>query len=226
MEGSANVTDPLRIAFIGTGKVGAPLAARLARAGHAVVIGEVRPGSESVRQAVARDPRLSAKPVADAVTGADVTFLATPFHVVEDALRPVASLLSGQVLVDCTNPVGPGLVHALASERSGSAVVQGAAPHARVVKAFTVYGFENFEDPTYPGYEVRPTMPICGDDEDAKATVARLVDHCGFDALDVGSLAQALHLEHMTLLWIRMVRVERRIPDLTWTALSRDGIRA
>ena len=220
------MTDQLRIAVIGAGKVGAPLAVHLARASHHVVIGESRPGSESAQRAASRDPQLTVASVDTAVADADVIFLATPFSAVEAVLAPIASRLAGKVLVDCTNPVSAKLTHALDSAKSGSAVVQAAVPNAHVVKAFTVYGFENFENPSYPGYDVRPTMPMCGDDADSKATVARLVNDCGFDALDVGSLAQALHLEHMTLLWIRMVRVERRIPDLTWAALRRGHVHA
>jgi predicted dinucleotide-binding enzyme len=215
------MAEPQHIAVIGVGKVGAPLASRLARAGHHVVVGESRPGSESARRAVARDDRLSVRSVEEAVEGADVVFLATPFAAVEDVLAPLAPRLDGKVVVDCTNPVGPNLSHLFASTKSGSSVVQALAPTAQVVKAFTVYGFENFEDPSYPGYDVRPAMPICGDSPSAKATVARIVDDCGFEPLDVGSLAQAVHLEHMTLLWIRMVRVERLVPDLTWAALRR-----
>ena len=64
-------------------------------------------------------------------------------------------------------------------------------------------------------------MPICGDSPVAKAIVAGLARDCGFEPVDVGSLAQAVHLEHMTLLWIRMVRIERLVPDLTWAALRR-----
>jgi len=56
--------------------------------------------------------------------------------------------------------------------------------------------------------------------EDAKR-VGKLIADCGFEPFDVGGLAQALHLEHMTLLWVRMVRVEKRSPHITWAALRR-----
>lgn len=211
----------MKIAFIGAGNVGAPLAARLANAGHDVVLGSAKEGSSSVAGALARSERLTARPVAEAVEGADVVFLATPFAANEGVLRPLADALAGKVLVDCTNPVGPGLSHGLKSERSGSELVQSYAPKARVVKAFTIYGFENFEDPVFPDYDVRPAMMFCGDDAGAKASVAGLISDCGFDPFDVGGLVQALHLEHMTLLWVRMVRVYKRSPHLTWAALQR-----
>ena len=48
-------------------------------------------------------------------------------------------------------------------------------------------------------------MLFCGDDAAAKTLVGELVARLGWDPLDVGALDQALHLEHMTLLWVKMV---------------------
>jgi 8-hydroxy-5-deazaflavin:NADPH oxidoreductase len=64
-------------------------------------------------------------------------------------------------------------------------------------------------------------MLFCGDDARAKAAVAGLIADCGFEPVDVGGLVQALHLEHMTLLWVRMVRAEGASPNLVWGALRR-----
>lgn len=211
----------MKIAFIGAGKVGAPLAAHLAEAGHDVVLAETKDGSSTVAAALARSSRLSSRPIDEAVRGADVVFLATPFGANESLIRPLADALAGKVLVDCTNPVGPGLSHGLRSERSGSELLQALAPKASVVKAFTIYGFENIEDPRYPAYPVKPAMLFCGDDRGAKARVGQLIGDCGFEPVDVGGLVQALHLEHMTLLWVRMVRAEGQSPNLVWAALRR-----
>lgn len=211
----------MKIAFIGAGKVGAPLAIHLAQAGHEVVLAETRDGSSTVADALARCDRLAARPVGEAIADAEIVFLATPFQANEAVLAPIAEALRGKVLVDCTNPVGPGLTHGLGSARSGSEAVQALVPGASVVKAFSIYGFENFEDPRYPGYEVAPVMLLCGDDAGAKGSVARLIADVGFEPLDVGGLVQALHLEHMTLLWVRMVRAHGQSPDLVWAALRR-----
>jgi hypothetical protein len=211
----------MKIAFIGAGKVGGPLAARLAEAGHAVVLADADAGSASVARALERSARLSAGPRVQAVRNAEIVFLATPFDANAAVLPSLADTLAGKVLVDCTNPVGPGLTHGLNSEQSGSAFVQALVPRARVVKAFSIYGFENFEDSTYAGYDTLPAMLFCGDDAAAKADVARLIADCGFEPVDVGGLVQALHLEHMTLLWVRMVRAQGHSPHLVWAALRR-----
>jgi 8-hydroxy-5-deazaflavin:NADPH oxidoreductase len=38
--------------------------------------------------------------------------------------------------------------------------------------------------------------------------VGALIDSLGFEAVDAGPLSSSLHLEHLTLLWIKMARVQ------------------
>lgn len=210
----------MRIAFLGQGSVGAPLADRLQRLGHPVSLATSDAGSDSVKKALLRNPQLKVE-AREAVAGADVVFLATPFQANEEVLKGVAAELAGKILVDCTNPVGAGLRHGLESRESGSQAVQRLAPAARVVKAFGIYGFENLEDSLYPAYAVKPAMMFCGDDVAAKKAVGELIAQLGWEPLDVGGLEQALHLEHMTLLWVRMVRVGGASPHMVWARLRR-----
>jgi hypothetical protein len=211
----------MKIAFLGFGNVGAPLADHLQRAGHDVTLAARSADGESVQRARARNAALGVAEPAVAVAAAEVVFLATPYQANAAVLPPLADALAGKVLVDCTNPVGPGLSHGLESKQSGSAAVQALAPRARVVKAFTIYGFENLDDNRFPAANVKPAMMFCGDDSAAKAQVATLIAQLGWEPLDVGGLEQALHLEHMTLLWIRLVRLGGHSPHLVWAVLQR-----
>jgi hypothetical protein len=211
----------MQIAVIGAGNVGAALADALQRSGHAVMLAARDPSSDAVRQALARNAGLRVQPLEAAVQAAEVVFLATPYAANAQVVPPLAAALQGKVLVDCTNPVGPGLSHGLKSEQSGSQVLQALAPGARVVKAFTIYGVENLGAAPPAPAGVRPAMLFCGDDAPAKATVASLIGALGWEPLDVGGLNQALHLEHMTLMWIRLVRVNGHPPHLVWAALRR-----
>lgn len=192
----------MKIAFIGHGHVGGALAAQLEKLGHEVAI-------------ATRDNPLAA------IRPSEVVFLAVPFQANESVLKPLAAELAGKILIDCTNPVGAGLTHGLASKQSGTEMIQAMLPSTRVVKAFTIYGFENFENNSYPAYNVKPVMMFCGADAGAKDVVGKLIAELGWDPLDVGGLEQALHLEHMTLLWVRYVRAGRRSPNLVWAALKR-----
>lgn len=210
----------MRIAFIGIGNVGSALANSLTTVGHEVLIGARDPDSDSVKSALTRNPTLQVKGIREATLEADVIFLSTPFAAVEAALKS-AGPLPGKTVVDCTNPVGPGLTHGLNNEISGGEYVQNLVPEANVVKAFTIYGYENFEDATYSGYGVKPAMLIAGNDVDAKETVSALCDQLGWKAVDTGDISASLHLEHMTLLWVKMARVQGRGAGFVWAMLTR-----
>ena len=211
----------MTIAFIGYGKVGAPLADQLQRAGHRVLLAARDATADGVRALLQRNPALQATTPEQAVAAADVVFLATPFATHDAVIPPLAEALAGKILVDCTNPVGPGLSHGLRSEQSGSARVQALAPGAKVVKAFTIYGFENLEDHRFPHANVKPAMLFCGEDAGAKRRVGQLIADLEWEPLDVGGIEQALHLEHLTLLWIRLVRAHGHSPHLVWAALQK-----
>ncbi len=146
----------MRIAFIGYGNVGAPLADQLQRLGHEVTLAARDAASPAVQQALARNPALQVAGQADAIARAELVFVATPFSVATTLLPTLAEALAGKVVVDCTNPVGPGLSHGLDSRQSGTALLQLALPSSRLVKAFTIYGYENFDNNAYPGYNVQP----------------------------------------------------------------------
>lgn len=211
----------MRIAFIGCGQVGGPLADHLARVGHEVTLAAQDADSTSVKKALARNAGLRVGPPKEAVRAAEVVFLATPFHADEEALNGVADDITGKILVDCTNPVGPNLTHGLNNQQSGSEMIQKLVPETHVVKAFTIYGFETFEDNSFPGYGVKPVMMFCGNNTAAKEKVAGLIAQLGWEPFDVGGIEQALHLEHMTLLWVRMVRVDGHGPNFVWAVLER-----
>ena len=211
----------MNIAFMGIGNVGSALANSLTRVGHEVSIAARDLNSDSVKTAIAKNSSLKAKSVQDAVSECDVIFLATPFDANEAALKDIGDV-TGKTIVDCTNPVGPGLTHGLNSEQSGGEYVQNVVPDANVVKAFTIYGYENFADSTYPGYgNLKPAMLIAGNDQQAKQTVSFLCDQLGWMPVDTGDISMSLHLEHMTLLWIKLGRAQGRGASFVWGMLTR-----
>lgn len=209
----------MKLAFIGIGNVGFAIANNLQKKGHQITIANNNSNSESAKSALLKNPQFLVKPVQEAVNEADAVFLATPYQSNETALKGIR--FGGKLLVDCTNPVGPGISHGLNSLKSGSEVVQELAPDAKVVKAFTIYGFENFIDSSYTGYNVKPVMLIAGDFADAKNQAVGLIDDMGFMAKDTGPLSQALHLEHFTLLWVKMVRMYGHHPNFVWAYMEK-----
>jgi len=192
----------MRIAIIGTGNVGTALARNATRAGHDVVFGARDPQSDKAISATAAAPGTTVAVIANAVRGADVVILATPYDAATDALD-AAGPLDGVIVVDCTNPITPGLGGlSVGTTSSGAEVVAAHVPTAKVVKAFNTTGAENLADPTYPGGPI--VLPVCGDDADAKQVVTGLAHDLGFEVVDVGPLASARYTEPFAMLWISL----------------------
>ncbi len=209
----------MKIAFIGIGNVGFALANNLQKKGHKILVVSNDQTSKSVQKALESNESFQVVGVQEAIQEAEMFFLATPFSANESILTQLD--FQGKILVDCTNPVGAGISHGLSSKVSGAEKVQEWASSAKVVKAFTIYGFENFQNTIFPKYNVKPVMMIAGNDSSAKKQLEPLVNDLGFDMLDTGKLDQALHLEHMTLLWVKMVRRDGHHPNFTWAYLEK-----
>lgn len=209
----------MKLAFIGIGKVGFALANNFQKLGHEIFVTHTDLNSKSIVESKAKNPAFSMMLPQDAIDVSDIIFLATPFKANEEILKPLK--FSDKTLVDCTNPIGVGIAHGLESKISGAEMVQEWAKGANVVKSFSIYGYENLENPVFPNYELKPVMLIAGNNTESKKSVGLLNAELGFETLDTGTLSQALHLEHMTLLWVKMVRTEIFHPNFTWAYLKR-----
>ncbi len=207
------------LAFIGIGNVGFALANALERKGHTIIVAHDNLESKTVKEALSKNSNFTSDTLQNAIDRAELVFLATPFKMNASILQPLD--FNNKTLVDCTNPVGPGISHGLESDISGAEKVQEWAPSASVVKAFTIYGFENFENTAYPNYNVKPVLLIAGNNAASKLELKTLINDVGFAMKDTGNLDQALHLEHMTLLWVKMVRRDGHHPNFVWALLER-----
>ena len=198
------------IAVIGAGRVGATLGQRWRELGHDVAFGVRDPSGE-------RAHAVGGVAIADAVAGAEVVVIATPFGAVADAIG-AAGDLTGKIVVDCTNPIGPdGLL--VGTTSSGAEQVAAHAVGANVVKAFNTTGAENMGDPKYPSGAL--TMLLAGDDDDAKATVAQLASDLGFEPVDLGPLETARYLEPFAMVWITLAMRQGFGRDIGFTLQRR-----
>lgn len=202
----------MRIAIIGAGNVGMILGHGWAREGHEVVFGVRAPAAREVTVG-----RVAG--IAEAVREASVVVLATPWAAVESALSTAGSL-DGKLLIDCTNPILPGLAGlAVGTTESAAERIAALAPGARVVKALNTTGAANMANPRY-GTE-RLTMFYCGDDAEAKRTVEQLLAALGFAPVDAGGLDAARYLEPLAMLWIHLAYRLGNGPDIGLQLLRR-----
>jgi hypothetical protein len=196
----------MKIAVIGTGKVGSTLGTGWAAKGHQVIFGTRDPTKAEVRALLeTTGSNARAAVVKEAVAAADIVVLATPWAATQQIVEAGPGW-SGKIVVDCTNPIVPGLQLALGTTTSGGEQVAAWAAGARVVKAFNTTGAENMADPIYDSQPI--TMFICGDDSEAKAAVSQLAKDLGFEVADVGPLMAARFLEPLAIVWIRLASVQ------------------
>lgn len=187
------------IAVIGTGNVAGALGTEFAAQGHDIVYGSREPGRDEVAALVERTGgNASATTQAEAVAGADMVVLAVPGEVAAEVAGSLGDL-SGKIIIDPTNRISrgdDGFMH-YTMDTSNAELIQAAAPGASVVKAFNALSFRTMME---PGGAV--TIPLVGDDADAKARVAELVAGMGLEPLDVGPLSAAHIVEGMLAIWI------------------------
>lgn len=182
----------MKIGIIGGGKVGGALARLAMAAGHEVRVGVQGTGDDSGDGLV----RVS---LAEAATSGEIVILAIPFAACAQALPPLASLLSGRIVVDATNPVAADWSPlALGEHNSGAQDIARLLPSSRVVKAFnTVFADIMTPQRLIRAGQLRTTAFVASDDDAASAQVAAFAESLGFAAQRVGGLANARHLEAM-----------------------------
>ncbi len=194
----------MQIGIVGSGNVGQTLGAGFIESGHEVMIGSRDPEKADLvawKDRVGDGGRTGT--VAEAAAFGDLVVLATAWDGTEAALALAgADHLAGKVLIDATNPMRftTRLELTLGFEDSAGEQVQRWLPGARVVKAFNTVGWELMNRPTIDGGP--PDLFICGDDEEAKGTVAELARELGWDVFDAGDLAAARFTEPLAMLWI------------------------
>jgi len=188
------------IAVIGTGNVGSALGPRFSELGHDIIYGSRQPQRSDVQALVARTHgNATAMLPADAAAAADIVIMATKWADAEVALKSLGDL-SGKIILDPNNAVriNAAGMREMDVQTSTAQMIQSWAPNATVVKAFNTLGAGTMADPSSAGGRV--TIPIAGDDADAKAVIAGLVKGIGFDVVDMGDLSAAHVIEGMLII--------------------------
>jgi 8-hydroxy-5-deazaflavin:NADPH oxidoreductase len=184
----------VRIGVIGAGRIGGNIARLLARAGHEVALSFARDPKRLEELAVEIGERAQVLPQAEAAQFGDVVVLSVPWSVIDDALEQAGSL-AGKIVIDTTNQFGEDGLEQLPDGLTAAQVNARRMSGARLVKAYNTLtaGFQA-EAAGRSGPD-RVVMFMCGDDEEAKQTVARLIDDSGFTPVDIGGLADATPME-------------------------------
>lgn len=188
------------VAVIGTGSVGSALGPRFAELGHTVVYGSRTPNRDDVQALVATTSKnATATTPKEAAQMADIVLLAVPWNVAEDVLVSLGDL-SGKIIIDPINPrvTGEDGWRDYPTFISNAERLQALAPRSMVVKAFSTISADTMVDPGLFDHPV--TIPLVGNDPDAKAAVAAICHQLGFESIDFGPVRYAHIVEGLYLL--------------------------
>jgi len=107
--------------------------------------------------------------------------------------------LRGKIVIDTLNYYPHRDGHILdidAAKLTTSELIQQHLEGAKVVKALHNLDFHHLFINARPHGDVaRTTLPIAGDDAEAKAKVAQFMDAIGYDSIDTGSLSESWRIE-------------------------------
>jgi 8-hydroxy-5-deazaflavin:NADPH oxidoreductase len=192
-----------RIAILGTGNMALALGKSFMAAGHFVAFGSRRPESKNdFHDAVGHESRIWGYQAA--IDAGEIVIITLPYKEVVATSRKFAESLRTKIVIDITNPFS-------AQPNNGDSGAQVTASvigeGARVIAAFKTNFAATFENPIDSAGEPRE-VHYAGDDEDAMEVVAELIRGIGFKPVDCGTLAQAVVLDHMVPLMIRLDATE------------------
>lgn len=187
----------MTIAIIGSGRMGSTLARLAVNNGERVRIANSR-GAASLQDLVTELGPLAeaADTVNEAIADAEIVLLAITLP---GLLSLPRDLFDKRTVIDTSNYYPGMLGRTTELDESGlstSEFVQDHFRDARIVKAFSNILFHHIPQLSRPHDSgERSTLPIAGDDPDAKRTAAELIDRLGFDTLDVGGMDQSWRFE-------------------------------
>ncbi len=194
-----------KIGIIGSGMVGIALANGLQRHGYQLMIGTNDSSKhESIREKT--NGEVAIGNFEQTAQYSDLLILAVKGLNAEEAVRKAGiKNLIGKTVLDATNPIADGpptngvLPFFTTLNDSLMERLQALAPETHFVKCFSCVGNALMVDPDFGGE--KPTMFICGNNEEAKKRTSALLEEIGWEAADMGKVEGARAIEPLCILW-------------------------
>ena len=185
----------MKIGIIGSGNIGGTLGQHWAKAGHEVMFSSRHP--EELKP-MAEKAGAKTGTIEEAAAFGEVILLAIPYGKVPDLAQQIGSL-DNKILIDAGNPYpqrdGEMAQRVIDDAQTATGYVASQFPGAKTVKAFNSIYFKVLEEKAFRSGDDRIAVQICGDDEQAKQTVKRLIEEIGFAPQDLGDLSRGVLFE-------------------------------
>ncbi|MBO0722612.1 MAG: NAD(P)-binding domain-containing protein [Blastocatellia bacterium] len=194
----------MKVGVLGSGDVAKTLGAGFLKHGHEITMGTREPAK--LADWLKQNPKGSAGSFSDAAKFAEMIVLAVNGAGATNALHEAgAANLEGKTVIDVTNPIADappvnGVFQFFTNiNESLMERLQREFPGARLVKAFSSVGAVKMVNPQFK--DGKPTMFICGNDDEAKQTVTAILDQFGWETADMGKVEAARAIEPLCMLW-------------------------
>ena len=193
-----------KIGIIGSGVVAQTLGAGFLKHGYQVMLGTSDTSKLTEWQKGAGADALVGS-FADTAKFGEIIVLAVKGTIANNLLGQLGyENLNGKTIIDTTNPIADappthGVLKFFTNlDKSLMEELQETVPGANFVKAFNSVGSPFMVNPSF---ESKPTMFICGNNENAKKEVSLIIDQFGWETADFGMAESARAIEPLCMLW-------------------------
>jgi 8-hydroxy-5-deazaflavin:NADPH oxidoreductase len=193
-----------KVGILGSGDVGKTLAKGFLKHGYQVAIGTDH--AEKLAEFKRENPQIETVTFEQAAQSGDIVVLCVKGTIAEKIIEKIKRHLSGKTVIDTTNPIADAppengvLKYFTSLEESLMERLQKIAPDAQFVKAFNSIGSGLMINPDFRD-NTKPTMFICGNNDDAKRKVYEILEKFGFEIEDMGKEESARAIEPLCMLW-------------------------
>jgi predicted dinucleotide-binding enzyme len=176
----------MKIGVIGAGRIGGNCARLAVKGGHQVLLSFAREESKLEALASELGSNASVGSAPDAVAFGEAVILSVPWGAIPEALAQAGDL-SGKIVIDTTNQFGSGPMPQ--DGQTAASFNAQRMPGARYVKSFNTLTSAFQAQSAGRSGDERVVQWICGDDPEAKALVAGLIEDMGYVPVDLGGTA-------------------------------------
>ena len=193
-----------KVGILGSGDVGKTLAKGFLKHGYQVAIGSDH--AEKLEEFKGENPQIEISTFEQVSQTGDIVVLCVKGTIAEKIIEKVKRHLSGKTVIDATNPIADvppqnGVLKLFTTlDESLMERLQKIAPDARFVKALNSVGSGLMINPNFRD-NTKPTMFICGNNDDAKKKVYEILEKFGFEIEDMGKAESARAIEPLCILW-------------------------
>ena len=193
-----------KIGIIGLGIVAKTLGSGLLKHGYSVKLG-TRDTEKLTDWNAGEGKGAEVGSFKDAAVFGEIIILAVNGGAAKSALELAgAGNLKNKTVIDATNPIANvapdnGVLKFFTTlDESLMEQLQNTFTEANFVKAFSCVGNAFMIDPKF---DSKPTMFICGNNENAKLEVTQILEEVGWESEDFGKVQSARAIEPLCILW-------------------------